>query len=68
MSLSIHQNDGVRRYLWIFCFEVVLNGVVEVLRGRLFHNDRLGQRLRVRLGQLERREKRFRRRRLELEV
>ena len=68
MRLGVDQNDGVRRYLRVFRFQVILDGVVEVFRGRLFHDDRLGQRLRMRLGQLERREECFRRRRLEFEV
>ena len=67
MGLSVDQDDGVRRYLWVLCFQVILDGVVEFFRGRLFNDDRLGQRLRMRLRQLERREECFRRRRLELE-
>ena len=68
MSLSVHKHNGVQRYLQVFRFQVILDGVVEVFRRRLFHHDRLGQRLRLRLGQLERCEKRFWRRRLKFEV
>ena len=75
MRLRVHKNDRVRRDLWILRLDVELDRAVEVFRGRLFHYNRLGQRLRMRLRQLERRlrqlerrEKSFRRRRLELEV
>ena len=74
MGACVDQDDGVRRHFRLV-FDEKLKCRVEVVRGRLFHDDRLGQRLRKRLRkmerrwrQLERREKCFRRRRLELVV
>ena len=68
MSLGVDQNDGVRRYFRVVRLQEILDGVVEVLCGRFLHHDRLGRRLRVRLGNLERVEEYGNRRRLELEV
>ena len=68
MGLGVHQNDGVRRHFRIVCLQEIFDGVVEFFRGRLFHYDRLGRRLRVRLGNLERVEECGDRRSLELEV
>ena len=74
MRLRVDQYDGVRRH-FRFVFDEELERRVKVVCGRLFHDDRLGQRLRERLRQmerrlrqLERREKCFRRRRLKLKV
>ena len=74
MGACVDQDDGVRRHFWLV-FDEEFESRVEVVRGRLFYDDRLGQRLRKRLRkmerrwrQLERREKCFRRRRLELVV
>ena len=68
MRLGVDQNHGVRRHFRVVCLQVVLDRFVEVFRGCFFDYDRLGRLLRMRLGQLERREKSFRRRRLEIEV
>ena len=68
LSLSVYQDYGVRRHFRVLCFQEILDGFVEVLCGRLFDEDRLGQRLRMRWRKLERREKRFRRWRFEFEV
>ena len=74
MRLRVDQHDGVRRH-FRFVFDEELERRIKVIRGRLFHDDRLGQRLRKRLRkmerrwrQLERREKCFWRRRLEFVV
>ena len=68
MSLGVDQDDGVRRYFRVVRLQEILDGVVEFFRGRFFHYDRLGRRLRVRLGNLERVEECGDWRSLELEV
>ena len=68
MGLGVHENDGVRRHFRIVRFDKVFDGLVEVFGGRLLHHDRLGRRIRVRLGNLERVEESGHRRSLELEV
>ena len=68
MRLGVDQDHGVRCHFRVVCLQVVLDRLVEVFRGCLFDYDRLGRRLRMRLGQLERLEERSWRRRLELEV
>ena len=74
LGACVDQDDGVRRH-FRFVFDEELQSRIEVVRGRFFYDDRLGQRLRKRLRkmerrwrQLERREKCFRRWRLELVV
>ena len=67
MSLGVHQDDGVGGYFRVVGFKEKLDRRVEIVRG-LFHQDRLRQRLRMRGRELKRREKLFRRRRLEIEV
>ena len=68
MSLGVDEHDRVRRDFRVVRFQEILDGGVEVFRCRLFDEHRLGQRLRILRGQLERREEGFRRRRFEFEV
>ena len=68
MRLRVDEDDGVRCHFRVVGLQVILDGGVEVLCGRFFYHDHLGRRLRMRLGNLERLEGRFQRRRLEFEV
>ena len=68
LSLRVDEDHRVRRDLRLFRLNVKLDRAVEVFFGRLFHDDRLGQQLRVRVRHLKGREECFRRRRLELEI
>ena len=68
MRLRVDEDDGVRRHFRVVRLQIILDCLVEVLCGCFFHHDHLGRRLRVRLGNLERLERRSQRRRLELEV
>ena len=68
MSRRVDKKDGVRCHFWVVGLQEILDRGVEVLCGRFFYNDHLGRRLRMRLGNLERLERRFQRRRLEFEV
>ena len=68
MRLRVDEDDGVRCHFRVVRLQVILDRLVEVFCGCFFDHDRLGRRLRMRLGKLERFEECSWRRRLELEV
>ena len=68
MSRRVDKKDGVRCHFWVVGLQVIFDRGVEVFRGRFFDDDHLGRRRRLRLGNLERLERRLQRRRREFEV
>ena len=68
MRLRVDENDGVRCHFWVVGLQEIFDRSVEVLRGRFFDDDHLGRRRRLRLGNLERLERRLQRRRWEFKV
>ena len=69
LSGGVHEHHGVGRDFRVFRLKDVLVCLVWIcFDGRLLYDNCLGERLRMRLGRLERRQQRFRRRTFELEV